>query len=106
MMMSRPAVYLAGGFRTKWRDRVRRLEGFIFLDPSQHHLREPRNYTAWDLDAIRRADVVLAYLEKENPGGYALALEVGYAKALNKRVLFVEDPGDTRHHYLSMIRAV
>ncbi len=66
-MMRRSIVYLAGGFRTRWQDRVSLLDGFEFIDPSQHKLTDPKAYTAWDLNAISRADIVLAYLERGWP---------------------------------------
>ncbi|MFN7609952.1 MAG: hypothetical protein ACK5QX_03290, partial [bacterium] len=37
-----------------------------------------------------RCDWMLAYLEESNPGGYNLAFEIGYAKALGKKVILVD----------------
>ena len=40
-------------------------------------------------------------MEASNPGGYALALEIGYARALGKHVIFVDqisDP-DTKRYF-------
>ncbi len=100
-------IYMAGGFRSNWQERFRKLEHFKFIDPSQHGLRDPAEYTQWDLDAIQRSDVLLAYMERDNPGGYALALEIGYAKALGKTIILVEDPGQPeRSRYFEMVRQV
>ena len=86
----RLAVYLAGGLHSGWQERVRaEIPGADYLDPRTHRLRDPSAYTAWDLDALRRSDVVFAYLEDSNPGGYALALEIGFARALDKHVILV-----------------
>jgi hypothetical protein len=44
-------------------------------------------------------------MEASNPGGYSLALEVGFAKALGKRIFMVdqiEDPSVRR--YFEMVR--
>jgi hypothetical protein len=50
---------------------------------------------------------ILANLERDNPGGYALSLEIGFAKALGKRILLVDgkssqDPDTARR--LAMVR--
>jgi len=102
------AVYLAGGFRSGWQEVVKaQATGIEMLDPSEHSLEDPAEYTNWDLAAIRRADIVLAYMERDNPGGYSLALEVGYAHALGKRVFFVEEhPSEQRARYFEMVRQV
>jgi len=62
-----------------------------FFDPREHKLQAADQYTLWDLDTVRRCDIVLAYLEHGNPGGYALSLEVGFAKALGKRIVLVDE---------------
>jgi nucleoside 2-deoxyribosyltransferase len=100
-------IYLAGGFRSNWQAQaVARLSGaFELLDPSAHNLQDPVEYTRWDLEAVRRSDIVLANVEASNPGGYSLALEVGFAKALSKRIFMVdqvEDPSVRR--YFEMVR--
>jgi nucleoside 2-deoxyribosyltransferase len=104
---SRRKIYLAGGFRSKWQALVAtRLAGsFELLDPSAHNIQDPAEYTRWDLQAVRQSDIVLANMEASNPGGYSLALEVGFAKALNKPIFLVdqvEDPLVKR--YFEMVR--
>jgi hypothetical protein len=62
-------VYLAGGFRSGWQRRVKEsLPDFKYLDPRQHDLSDPTQYTLWDLEAIRQCDIVFAILEADNPG--------------------------------------
>jgi len=100
-------IYLAGGFRSNWQAEVfARLSGsFVLLDPSAHNIQDPAEYTRWDLDAVRESDIVLANMEASNPGGYSLALEVGFAKALGKRIFMVDqirDPSVRR--YFEMVR--
>ena len=107
-----PEIYLAGGFASGWQDSV--IEEckpvrLTFLDPRCHGLNEPSEYTRWDLDAVRRCQIVFAYLEATNPGGYALSLELGYAKALKKKIIFVENVSvlfPERAKYLDMLREV
>jgi nucleoside 2-deoxyribosyltransferase len=98
---------LAGGFRSKWQAQVAaRLAGsFELLDPSAHDILDPAEYTRWDLKAVRESDIVLANMEASNPGGYSLALEVGFAKALDKRIIMVDqvkEPSVKR--YFEMVR--
>jgi nucleoside 2-deoxyribosyltransferase len=100
-------IYLAGGFRSKWQaDVASRLAGmFELLDPSAHNIEDPAEYTRWDLEALRQSDIVLANMEASNPGGYSLALEVGFARALSKRIFMVdqvEEPSVRR--YFEMVR--
>jgi len=102
-----PAVYLAGGFQSGWQDRVKiAAPGLRYFDPRWHVLTEHNQYTFWDLEALRRCDWVFAYLEASNPGGYALALEVGFANALGKKIILVDEKSSTdatAKRYLSMI---
>lgn len=106
---SPPVVYLAGGFRSRWQDAVKmEAPRLKYLDPRIHGIKAKEEYTVWDLDAVRKSDYVFAYLEATNPAGFALALEIGFAKALGKRVILVDeksaaDPSVAR--YLEMITA-
>jgi hypothetical protein len=105
-----PRVYLAGGFLSAWQDIVKKaIPEFEYFDPRSHGLKNRREYTTWDLEAIRQSDYIFAYMEAANPGGYALALEVGYGKALGKCVIVVDeksaaDPQGSR--YLEMVTQV
>jgi nucleoside 2-deoxyribosyltransferase len=78
----------------------------MILDPSTHGIARREDYTRWDLDAVRKCQVVLAFMEDSNPGGYNLALEVGYAHALEKPIFFVNDLKPDRSRHFDMIRAV
>lgn len=100
-------IYLAGGFRSNWQAQVaaRLVGSFELLDPSSQNIQDPAEYTRWDLEAVRQSDIVLANMEASNPGGHSLALEVGFAKALGKRIFLVdqiEDPSVQR--YFEMVR--
>ncbi len=104
--LHRKKIYLAGGFRSGWQAIVKsKLQGFELLDPSAHDIEDPVEYTRWDLAAVHEAEIVLANMEASNPGGYSLALEVGFAKALGKSIYLVdqiEDPSVSR--YFEMVR--
>lgn len=105
----RPRVYLAGGFQSGWQDAVTKaVPALDYFDPRSHGLRTKSEYTAWDLEAVRRSDCIFAFLESTNPGGYALALELGFAKALGKFVILVDEksPADPQAaRYLEMLAA-
>lgn len=86
-------VYLAGGMHSGWQDSV--IEKFSkrvrFLDPRAHKLKDPRLYVQRDLDFVRRSDIVFGFLEKRNPSGLGLAVELGFARALGKKIVLVNE---------------
>jgi nucleoside 2-deoxyribosyltransferase len=105
-MRSNLTIYLAGGFHSGWQSGViDQLPGYRFLDPSQHSILDSKAYTEWDLNAIRACDIVFGNMESTNPGGYSLALEVGFAIALGKRVVLVDQIEDANvSRYFEMVR--
>jgi nucleoside 2-deoxyribosyltransferase len=89
-------IYLAGGMHSDWRKEVRRQVSSIgpsitFIDPSAHEMHLPQAYTAWDLRGVSESDLVFAYMEKDNPGGQGLMLEMGFALGQHKPVIFVDE---------------
>lgn len=100
-------VYLAGGFLSAWQDAVKTaVPEFEYFDPRSHGLKNRAEYTTWDLEAIRQSDYIFAYLEASNPGGYALALEVGFGKALGKCIIVVDEKSTVDAHtsrYFEMV---
>ena len=97
-------VYLAGGMRSGWADKVKQLTNVEFYD----HKLKPDNhwseYGTWDTHHIKQCDIVFAYMEKSNPSGYGMAAELGYAKALNKTVIFVLEPGHEKERYFQFLK--
>jgi nucleoside 2-deoxyribosyltransferase len=94
------SIYLAGGMRSKWQDAVMDaididIAGARFYDPRTHGLKDEADYTVWDMAAIRRSDVVFAYLEADNPSGFGMSNEIAYAAALGKYVIFVDEKSPT-----------
>lgn len=99
-------VYLAGGMHTDWRSRViAAFPDIIFFDPSSHGLTDEADYTTWDLAHVRYAETVFVYMDAANPSGYGLSLEAGYAFALNKRIIFVDESG-THSRSFGMLRQI
>ncbi len=92
-MYLKPIVYLSGGLGKEWQDYVIKKcsDEFVFFNPNDHKLHVGEEYTTWDLYHIRKCDIVFAFLEKDNPSGIGLALEVGYASALGKTIIFVNE---------------
>ena len=86
-------VYLAGGFGGDWQNSVMQElgENFVFFNPKEHRLTIEKQYTVWDLHYIRQCDILFGYLSSENPSGYGLCLEVGYARGINKTIILVDE---------------
>lgn len=100
-------VYLAGGMKDGWQDYfLDACPNVQFFDPRKTGLTDPADYTKWDLEHVSKADVVLACMDSTNPSGYGLSVEIGYAKALGKRVIFIDNVTDWRSRYFDMHRQV
>lgn len=101
-------IYLAGGMRSDWQAKViDELPDWDVVDPRSHQLADERQYTYWDLQGVRNSDWVLAFLEASNPGGYNLAVEVGFAKALGRKIVLVDEKSSadsTVQKYTGMLR--
>lgn len=88
-------VFLSGGMRnSNWQQKVIDFLGkekFTFFNPREHNLSKPEEYSLWDLKYVRECDILFAYLEKNNPSGIGLSLEVGYAHGLGKTIVLVNE---------------
>ena len=91
--MEKLKVYLAGGMNSSWQAKVIEAyhDQFEFYNPMDHQLDKSKEYAVWDLFYVQRADLVFAYMERTNPSGYGLTLEIGFAKALNKTIILVDE---------------
>lgn len=112
-------VYFCGGMRSGWQDKIKNtviytgrneilpdtisipLKDLIFtaeivdfIDPRLNGTKVPPEFTTWDLFQLKDCNIVFAYLEKDNPSGFGLAAEIGYAKALGKTIIFVNEKSD------------
>lgn len=110
-------VYLAGGMRSGWQDKVmsavrERLPNvpLIFLDPRQNGTSSESTYTAWDMDAVEISDVLFGYLEADNLAGQGLCVEFGQAEGMRraghpkKHIIFVCEPEHPKYRYFGMAR--
>ncbi len=99
-------IYLAGGMKSGWQDKViAAAPANAYFDPRKHGLVTPSLYTQWDTDAIQRSDLVIAVMEKDNPSGFGLSFEVGYVYSLSIPVWFVMSAADERYKYFGMVGA-
>jgi nucleoside 2-deoxyribosyltransferase len=96
-------VYLAGGF-SDWREKVKSISDMEFFDPKLKPDKHWNEYGMWDIHFVKQCDILFAYMDKDNPSGYGMALEMGYAKALNKTVIFVLEPGHEKARYFDFLK--
>ena len=90
--MTLPKVFLSGRLESEWQDKViAEVCNLEFYDPRSHGLHSTRQYSIWDMYHIRQSDILFGYMEKENPSGYGLATEIGYARGLGKTVILVDE---------------
>lgn len=102
-----PVIYLAGGMKGTWQDRIMAaIPDAIFIDPRNQPTKSPEDYTAWDLAAVERCDVVFGFMEATNPGGSGLAVEFGWGARAGKHLVFVEEQGYPQHRYFGMVRSL
>jgi len=92
-MNNKTIVYLAGGMQSGWQNTVidRLKDRCVFFNPQDHMLSNSKEYTTWDLHFVKQSDIIFAYLEKDNPSGFGLTLEIGFAKALNKTIILIDE---------------
>jgi nucleoside 2-deoxyribosyltransferase len=96
-------VYLAGGF-SNWRDKVMALTNIEFFEPVSKPDKHYSEYGTWDIHFVKQCDICFAYMDKDNPSGYGLAAEIGYAKALNKTVILIIEKGHEKDRYFQFLK--
>jgi hypothetical protein len=91
--MYRPKVFLSGGFKSAWQERIilELSDRFTFFNPQGHGLDDHNEYAIWDIHFVKECDILFGYMERTNPSGYGLALELGIAYALNKTIILVDE---------------
>jgi len=116
--MKKPVdVYLAGGMKTCWQDRVkadlRKLEerGLVrWNDPRDNATNNPAEYELLDIMRVQTADIVFGLAEDGNPGLYALCVELAFGHARGARTILVnelkEETDPKRVKYFRFVGAV
>ena len=74
-------VYLSGGMKTGWQDRVPAIDGVRYFDPRTDR---PQTETALevvskDIHAVRDSDLIFLFMEDTNPTGYGAIWECAVA---------------------------
>lgn len=103
-------VYLSGGLnKSDWQglliENVGK-EGYVYFNPREHNLEHSKEYTIWDLYYVRNSDIVFAYMQKENPSGYGLTLEIGLAAALGKPIILIDERSNYDEAFKNYFRIV
>src|ERR1041385_4236487 len=112
-------VYLAGGMRNfNWQEKVintvkqdqqttkEKSKEFVFYNPREHGLTDSKEYVIWDLFYVRECDILFACMRSDNPSGFGLTLEVGYARALDKPIILVDEKSKTDENFEKYFRVV
>jgi hypothetical protein len=91
------SIYLSGGFHSGWQDiLIGRYPQYKFFDPRKHGYTDEKDYTRWDINHIEKSSLVFAYAERNNPSLFGLSFEIGYASAIGKPILLIDENG-SRH---------
>jgi nucleoside 2-deoxyribosyltransferase len=114
--MKKQTVYLAGGFKSDWANKVKQCsDNFNWVNPKDKEFKDGERvimnvneYGKWDLHFIRQSDIVFVYIERTNTSCIGLCVEAGYAKGLGKTVIIVLEPNHEtiKDAYLSFITQV
>jgi nucleoside 2-deoxyribosyltransferase len=89
-------IYLAGGMYSNWQDKVKiEANNHSYYDPRTHGLNNPIEFTKWDLDHVKKSDLVFAFFESTHRVFCGGTLELGYAKELNKKIILTVDRYNT-----------
>jgi nucleoside 2-deoxyribosyltransferase len=107
-------IYLSGGMKSGWQQIVKTAfyiptsgtYWFEFFNPANHNLSDSKEYTAWDLFYTKHCDILFASMEESNPSGFGLALEIGYAKALGKTIILVDEKSKTDESFAGKFKIV
>jgi hypothetical protein len=109
MKMLKQSIYLSGSISTSnWRSKVIEVLGdkFVFFNPQEHNLGNAKAYTAWDLHFVKQCNIVFAYMEKENPSGFGLTLEIGLANGCGKTIILVDEKSETDKEFAQRFKIV
>lgn len=104
-------IYLAGGIRSNWQEKVTSSVDAEFYNPRTKEVDKVltlKEFGTWDLHHIKKCEIVFAYMERTNPSGIGMSVEMGYAKALGKTVILCLEEGNERikDGYLQFMKKV
>ena len=101
--MMQVKVYLAGGMRTGWQDKVKEEckdlfdQGLVeWKDPRDNKTSDPKLYGPLDRYACDDSRIFFGFAEKSNPLPFPLFMEMGYCLGQeNKVIIFVNEIEDS-----------
>jgi nucleoside 2-deoxyribosyltransferase len=104
-------IFLCGGLKSDWQDEVK--DGVLslrqdveFFDPREHRMHDPKHYTRQDLEAIIECDIVIAKIEITEPAYANFTFQLGFAIALGKKVILINERGAHTAHSLHQVADV
>jgi hypothetical protein len=108
LIMVKLSIYLAGGMDSDWQSQIiEKYRGdFFFFNPRDHQLQKSEEFTVWDLLYLQKADILFAFMEKDNPSGFGLTLEVGFARALGKTIILIDEKSSSDTFFKDKFRIV
>ena len=93
------SVYLAGGMKTNWQgdiqDAFALYKDVVFIDPMYNNTKNLQEIVGIDLFGVKQCDIVFAYLEKDNPAGHGMMVEIGYGLALGKTIILINEQSES-----------
>jgi nucleoside 2-deoxyribosyltransferase len=96
-------VFLSGGTRNAWHDRVKAaFPVHEFFDPRTLARLDMRTIAETERRWLDECDVLFFYLEQDNPSGLGSAFEVGYSVANSKPVVFVDERRNSHTEWLGI----
>lgn len=116
--MKKPVdVYLAGGMKSGWQDQVKLAlrkihdQGLVrWSDPRDNYTADPKEYLLLDVMRAESADIIFGVAEDDNPGLYALCVELSLGHAKGARTLLVNQLKETtdpkRKKYFQFVQVV
>ena len=104
-------IYLAGGMKSDWQEKVKKVIDAEFYDPKPKEVGKNltlEEFGTWDLHNIKKCDLVFAYMERTNPSGIGMSVEIGFAKALGKTIILCleENNEKIKDRYLEFMKNV
>ena len=81
-------------------------QNFVFYNPREHSLTNSEEYTFWDLFYVKQSDILFAYMQNDNPSGIGLTLEVGYARAMDKSIILIDERSQNDKIFASRFQIV
>lgn len=85
-------VFLSGDTRTEWQSKImERFPDHSFFDPRTVSEMSYEEMARIERKWIDECDILFAYLNETNPYGFGTCFEIGYAVAIKKLIIYVDE---------------